>query len=505
MPPDNALVTSGLRVYTFVIANGSGWKGDGWMLTHGELFAGIGGFSTGLARAGIRTLWAVEIDPQARSVLAARHPGIELFEDVREVGAHNLAAVDVITFGSPCQDLSVAGRREGLTGERSGLYFEAIRIIAECRPTIAVWENVPGALSSNGGRDFGAAIDALADIGALDIAWRILDAQWFGVAQRRRRLFVIADFGSQRSGQILFEPEGGGGDSPPRRTAGQDVAGTLSTGASSSGGFRQDLDGTTYIPLLEVNARQGKSPVGSIGVGDPGDPMYTLQSSNQHGVAALDVHGVIQNATRGKSQNGIGIAGDDAPMYTLDGASQHAVAVTANGGTDDLSSTLTAPADGGRYDRRPIALTGPSGSFWDGGQVADTLDCASLVKGQMMPEKRRFPVVMTDPEPLAFGVKDATPAVGTVAPTLRAMTHDTTHANGGGQIGVVTSAVRRLTPRECERLQGFPDDHTLVPDLTKRDQRLMADAPRYRMLGNAVAVPVAAWLGGRIAEAIGDE
>lgn len=177
------------------------------MVTHGELFAGIGGFSVGLERAGIQTLWRVEIDADCQAVLRRHYPDGLLFSDVREVGAHNLPPVDVITFGSPCQDLSVAGRRAGLGGERSGLFFEAIRIIRELRPTFAVWENVPGALSSNGRRDFGAALDALAESGAMDIAWGVLDAQWFGVAQRRRRVFVVADFAGERAAEVLLAPE----------------------------------------------------------------------------------------------------------------------------------------------------------------------------------------------------------------------------------------------------------------------------------------------------------
>src|SRR5690606_1758225 len=121
----------------------------------------------------------------------------------------------VITFGSPCQDLSVAGKRAGLDGERSSMFFEALRVFREMReatnggsPALVVWENVPGAFSSNGGRDFAYVLAGLAELGAVDIAWRVLDAQYFGVAQRRRRVFVIADFGGERAAEILFEREG---------------------------------------------------------------------------------------------------------------------------------------------------------------------------------------------------------------------------------------------------------------------------------------------------------
>lgn len=181
-------------------------------LTLGSLFAGIGGFDLGFERAGFKTLWQCEIDKAAQGVLRRHFPDAKLHSDVCQVGAHNLEPVDVVTYGSPCQDLSVSGKREGLAGQRSGLFHEAVRVIRELRerygkPDIAIWENVPGAFSSNGGGDFAAVIQTLADIGARDICWRVLDSRYFGVAQRRRRVFLVADFGGERAEQILFESE----------------------------------------------------------------------------------------------------------------------------------------------------------------------------------------------------------------------------------------------------------------------------------------------------------
>lgn len=160
------------------------------MLTVGSLFAGIGGFDLGFARAGLATRWAVEIDPDCRRVLAARFPEAQLHEDVRQCGKANLEPVDVICGGFPCQDLSVAGKRAGLAGARSGLFYEMTRIVDELRPSFVVFENVPGLLSSNGGKDITAVleeIERIRYIADLDI----LDAQYFGLAQRRRRLFII--------------------------------------------------------------------------------------------------------------------------------------------------------------------------------------------------------------------------------------------------------------------------------------------------------------------------
>jgi DNA (cytosine-5)-methyltransferase 1 len=195
------------------------------MLTHGELFAGISGFGLGFEKAGFKTVWHVEIDEGCQSVLSRHYPDVPIFGDIRGCGKHNLERVNVITFGSPCQDLSVAGKREGFDGERSGLFFEAVRIIHELKPDYAVWENVPGAFSSNGGADFQSAISELlctsvpmprsgrwanagmVRSGQTEISWRVLDAQYFGLAQRRKRMFLIAGFGGRRTAEILFERE----------------------------------------------------------------------------------------------------------------------------------------------------------------------------------------------------------------------------------------------------------------------------------------------------------
>ena len=177
-------------------------------LTIGSLFAGIGGFDLGFERAGFKTIWQCEIDKAAQGVLRRHFPDAKLHSDVCQVGAHNLEPVDVVTYGSPCVDLSVAGLRAGLEGERSGLFHEAVRVIRELRerygkPDIAIWENVIGAFSSNEGADFQAVIAALADCGALDVAWRVVNSRYWGVAQQRRRVFLVADFAGERAAEIL--------------------------------------------------------------------------------------------------------------------------------------------------------------------------------------------------------------------------------------------------------------------------------------------------------------
>lgn len=174
--------------------------------TVGSLFAGIGGFDLGFERAGFRTAWQVEIDPIRRAVLADRFPHAQRFDDVRACGRHNLLPVDVIVGGFPCQDLSTMGKRAGLAGERSGLFYEVVRIINELRPRWLVLENVTGLLSCNDGEDFAAVIGTLAECGYLGF-WRVLNAQYFGVPTKRRRVFMVAGLGCQPPSSCWLMPD----------------------------------------------------------------------------------------------------------------------------------------------------------------------------------------------------------------------------------------------------------------------------------------------------------
>lgn len=212
----------------------------------GSLFDGSGGFPLAGALCGIEPVWASEIEPFPIRVTKQRFPGMKHLGSVVDVKGDQVEPVDIITFGSPCNDLSVAGNRKGIhDGERSVLFFEAIRIIKEMRdatsnqyPRFAVWENVPGAFSSNKGVDFQAVLQAFCDIwggnhivpappkgkwqssgvivgDGCSLAWRIYDSQYWGVPQRRKRIYLISDFRSERAGEILFEREGVPGNSEP--------------------------------------------------------------------------------------------------------------------------------------------------------------------------------------------------------------------------------------------------------------------------------------------------
>lgn len=217
--------------------------------TLGSLFDGSGGFPLAGVICGIEPIWASEIDPFCVSVTSKRFPQMQHLGDITKINGAEIPPVDIITFGSPCQDLSIAGKRAGLDGERSGLFMEAVRIIKEMRgktngkyPKYIVWENVPGAFSSNKGEDFRTVLEEIAKIKDTDVsvprpqkgkwkdagnivgngysfAWRVLDAQFWGVPQRRKRIFLVGSFGNERAGEILFKRESLSGNFAESRTA----------------------------------------------------------------------------------------------------------------------------------------------------------------------------------------------------------------------------------------------------------------------------------------------
>ena len=246
-------------------------------LTLGSLFDGSGGFPLGGLLCGITPVWSSEIEPFAVRVTTKRLPKVKHYGDVSTLSGEKLPPVDIITFGSPCQDMSIAGKRAGLDGSRSNLFYEAIRIVKEMRdktngkyPRFIVWENVPGAFSSNGGEDFKAVLESVcsvkedkADIPRYEkwpnageivaddysVAWRVFDAQYWGVPQRRKRIYLVADFGDRCAGKILFEPEGVPGYLKkgvfPWQRAAEDTQNSIgATGATclnDQGGNRMDV------------------------------------------------------------------------------------------------------------------------------------------------------------------------------------------------------------------------------------------------------------------------
>ena len=236
-------------------------------LTAVSLFAGVGGFDLAMQRSGIKTVATVEIDKNARGVLERRFPDATHFTDVTKVTGDELRAAGfipsrgIITGGFPCQDLSVAGKRAGLAGKRSGLYWEIIRLVDELSPQYLVLENVPGLLSSNGGRDFGTVLGALVER-RYGVAYRILDAQNFGVAQRRRRVFIVASLGDNGGtpSEILALSEGLSGDSATSNKKRKDASISTGEGVASSSTVFGETGFAKYSEneLKTLNATQHK-------------------------------------------------------------------------------------------------------------------------------------------------------------------------------------------------------------------------------------------------------
>lgn len=223
-----------------------------------SLFAGIGGFDLGFERAGFTVVAQVEKDKRCRELLVAKWPDAAILDDVCTAGAHNLPACDVITFGFPCQDLSVAGKRAGLAGGRSGLFYHATRIINELNPAYCLFENVPGLLTSSKGNDFRLVLTEMDRLGYSG-AWRVLDAQWFGVAQRRRRLFGLfscLDSGAERCAEILALPESLRGHPPPSRKAKEDPSASFACGISPDRRYAPRIGRITNVENQAVGFTQ---------------------------------------------------------------------------------------------------------------------------------------------------------------------------------------------------------------------------------------------------------
>ena len=248
----------------------------------GSLFDGSGGFPLGGIIAGITPVWSSEIEPFPIRVTEKRLPQMKHYGDVSKLSGENIEPVDVITFGSPCQDMSVAGKRAGLDGARSGLFFQAVRIIKEMRakyqkPRFIVWENVRGALSSAGGDDFRRVLEEICNVKKSDVsvpkpekwnsgglimgddfsvAWRVLDAQYWGVPQRRKRIYLVADFDGDSAGKILFESEGVSGHFEKMQAARKDFARTTQNGAGETGWGKEVLNDQGGMLVLFDNHSQ---------------------------------------------------------------------------------------------------------------------------------------------------------------------------------------------------------------------------------------------------------
>lgn len=455
-------------------------------LTLGSLFDGSGGFPLGGLMSGIVPLWASEVEPFPIRVTTKRLPQVKHLGDISKINGADITPVDIITFGSPCQDMSIAGKREGLSGSKSSLFYEAVRIIKEMRcktdgeyPRFVVWENVPGAFSSNKGEDFKEVLKKLCEIKSADvvipeppkgkwknaghimaddfsIAWRVLDAQYWGVPQRRKRIYLVADFNGGCAGKILFESEGLSGYLKKGRFSWERATECTEDGIRETGSklvFENHSQDTRYTGPLE-KAPTVMSTYGTGGNNQPfvvedtkcydvrftsagtknarhncyeTDTSRTIDTggnapdSNQGGVAVVSLQGSMIGRKEENGPRGDGINKDVS--FTLNTTDKHAVVYAIDReafncgqrfartpGINDKGVNSTLNAQGPSAVATPIFSSSKASFFTEANEeLANTLVATDY----------KDPPIVND--------------------------HATSYI------------VRRLTPTECARLQGFPD------------------------------------------------
>jgi DNA (cytosine-5)-methyltransferase 1 len=458
---------------------------------------GIGAAHVAWRPFGWECAWTSEIEPFPAAVVE-HHWKFKNLGDMTllmEETLNDCGPVDLLVGGTPCQSFSVAGLRGGLADPRGNLALRFVQLVGFLRPEWVVWENVPGVLSSAGGRDFGTFLGALGELG-YGFAYRVLDAQWFGVAQRRRRVFVVAHARDwRRAAAVLFERESVFGNPPTRGATGQ--------GITSS---PQGIAGN-------VSSKWAK------GTGGPaGDKCYNL---------VAEPHAIYSNESRCDNIPPAGLSpplkigsdgGGNPPCIAFDWQK-------GNDRTNSRPSTMNLAVDQSQTigsTRVPaVAFTKPKRAqsntddeTWVPGEVSPTMSCFDqgdtrattvVAQGFTYSGYSNQPAWMTgdrtDCLPASGHSDGSHQGVGVVAfdtynHTCGDVSQTLQRGTGTDQIGAaaIGMAVRRLTPKECERLQGFPDGYT---DVTYRGKPA-ADGPRYRALGNSMAVPVMAWIGRRI-------
>ena len=397
-------------------------------MKYGSVCSGVEAATVAWHPLGWEPQWFSEIEKFPSAVLQHHYPDVPNYGDMTQFKEWpNDRSIDLLVGGTPCQSFSVAGLRKGLDDPRGNLMLTYLAIAAQYRPKWLVWENVPGVLSSNRGRDFGSFLGALGQCG-YGFAYRVLDAQFYGVPQRRRRVFVVGCAGDwRRAAAVLFERHSLQGHPAPSRKARQEIAGTIAA-CSFSGGAGGRPDGAAVNHFVPTVA-------GSLDTQCGGGKLTHQSATNGHLILEKDVMGTLT-----------------ARMFAALGARDveagalHAVAFDAYNQqtTGNVSKPVAARSD---QDTASVIAFGAQNSAAQGDSVS------------------------TDVTPTLD--KSKTPAVAQA------------------------SAVRRLTPVECERLQGFPDDYTQIPWRNKPAESC-PDGPRYKAMGNSMAVPVMRWIGERI-------
>ena len=508
-------------------------------LTLGSLFDGSGGFPLGGLLAGIMPVWSSEIEPFPVRVTTKRFPHMKHYGDISVLNGAKLPPVDIITFGSPCQDMSVAGKRSGLDGSRSSLFYEAIRIIKEMRgatdgkyPRYIVWENVPGAFSSNKGQDFRAVLEEVCKVkdaevsvpfpgkwenagrimgNGYSVAWRQFDAQFWGVPQRRKRIYLVADFAGGSAGKILFESEGLSGYSAEGFRSWQTAAGTSAEGSGETGSYSVDGYNSSVDEVaatLGVNCGVSTGRNGVIVLNDQGgnrmdvteDMTCTLRAESHHPPLVFENHSQDSRYTGPQDTvqtilSTFGTGGNNQP-FVLETPKTLKIRSGCEGGgkgaliQDGLSATLGCNNDQTLFVPKAYGICSkgsnsmmsdnPHSGFYE----ADTSRCLDANGGDPSCNQGGIAVVAiegngsrpshrgdgyketdamytlnaTEQHGVAYSSSKAsffTSAEKELANTLVATDYkDPPIVNDEDDADYI---VRRLTPTECARLQGFPD------------------------------------------------
>jgi len=423
-------------------------------MKYGSVCSGVEAATMAWHHMGWEPSFFSEIEPFPCAVLKHHYPEVPLHGDFTTIGENDYEPIDLLVGGTPCQSFSVAGLRKGMADDRGNLALEFLKLAQRTRPTWVVWENVPGVLSSNGGRDFGAFLGGLGEIG-YGFAYRVLNAQYFGVPQRRRRVFVVGYLGDWRPpAQVLFERHSLQGHPAPSREAREEVA--------------------TYTPASIGGYREGCGTLRAHG-GDvgPGSENLVISESSEE-----NMEETAKCLTAGISQR---YDSETETMICFEPRSPDGVPRISK----DVCPTLNTMSGG---QREPCVAMGIPGNWIgrkpdNGGNAVEPMDEYS----PCLTSTDRHGVAIKENQQGAVWEADVTSSLATA----------------GGKPGQGYQAcrqgtqVRRLTPVECERLQGFPDDFTKIPYRNKTAENC-PDGPRYKAMGNSMAVPVMKWIGERI-------
>lgn len=438
-------------------------------ITHGALFSGSGGFELAARMCGIKSLWASEIEPFPIKVTKSRFPEMQHIGDIGMVNGAELPPVDIVSGGSPCQDMSIAGRRQGLKGERSVLFMDYIRVVKEMRkkhgkPRYMVWENVPGAFSSNKGEDFRCVLEEIAGIakpgvsiprppkgkwrneGAIvgdgySIAWRVLDAQFWGVPQRRRRIFLVADFSSECAGKILFEREGLSRNFTEGRKETQDIAAAFEVGAgkaSRGGGVIFPIENHPQDSRVGISKDDKcQTLTGQMGTGGNNVPMVLEAETmgfhiTQDPTVFTEKTPCLSTGNTKTGQACVGVVALD--MYNQS-VSEVSPTLRSGSGGDTVPCAILPKCYGiGSQASNAMNSSNPNSGIYEA-DTSRTLDCHG---GN--PTCNQGGIVVIDG-----------------AYCLQGNMIGREDKNGPQDI-ILDAVARRLMPLECSRLQGFPDN-----------------------------------------------